>query len=89
MDRLDLHTPLADHPGSHGRVDAAGEQAHGSAANTGGQTAGTGLRRTVDIGCQVTDFHKDGIVRMMHIHPDGGVCLCQTTADLLGQLDGV
>ena len=88
MDRFDLNAPLGHHVGGHRRIDTAGEQAHRSAANTRGQTAGTGFSRTVDVSSQVTDFHIDGIIRMMDIHFHSGVGLCQTTADLLGQGDG-
>ena len=89
MNGFDLHATLGDHIGSNRGVDTAAQQAHGSAAHTGGQAAGTGLGRAVDIGCQVTHFHIHGVIGMMHIHGGGGMGFCQTAADLLGQLNGV
>ena len=89
MDRLNLHTTLCHHIGSNGRIDTAGQQAHGSAAHTGGQATGTGFRRTMDISCQITNFHIDCVVRTMDIHLHIGMSLCQSTTDLLRELDGI
>ena len=88
MHSLDLHAPLGDHIGSHRGINAAGQQAHGSTAHTGGQSARTRLRRAMNIGCQVPNLHIYRIFRMVHVHLHSGMGFRQSAADLLGQLNG-
>ena len=89
MDGLHLYAALCHHIGSHGGIDAPGQQAHGSAAHPGGQTARAGLRGAVDIGSQIPDLHIHGVRRMMHVHPAGGMGFRQPAADFLGNADGI
>ena len=88
MDSFDFHTALGDHVGRNGRIDTAAEQYHGTATDTGGQTARTGHCGTMDISRQVTHFYEHRIVGMMDIHLHMGMGLRQSAADVLGQLNG-
>ena len=85
---LDFHTPLGHHIGRYGRVNAAGQQAHGSAANAGGKTSRAGQRGAVHIGGVIPDLHIHGVFRMVHIHRNAGVGFRQPAADFLRNGDG-
>ena len=88
MNAFNLQTSLCHHIGRNGRINTAGKQTHSPAACACRQTAGTGLSRSVDIGCQITNFHIHGIGRMVDIHSAVGMSLCDSAADLLRDLDG-
>ena len=88
MDRLNFYPPLGHHVGRYRRIDASGEQAHGSAAHAGGQAAGTGQSGTMDISGMVPDLYEDRIVGVVDIHGNAGVSLRQTAADFLGNGNG-
>ena len=85
---FNLHAPLGHHIGGDRGVDAAGEQAHGPSAHTGGQAACAGQGRSVDIGGKVPHLHIDRVGRVVHIHGHTGMGLCQSSADLLGDGNG-
>ena len=88
MHALQLHAALGDHVARDRRIDAAGQQQHGSASHARGQAARSGLRRAVHIGRAVAHLDIDRVIRVMHIDRHVRKGLSQTAADLLRQADG-
>ena len=89
MDHLQLDAPAGHHPGGHGGVQSAGEQAHRRAAHAHRQSAGAGHGGSVDIGVLLPNLHVHRQVRVVNVHGHGGEGLRQLAAHLLAQLDGV
>ena len=88
MHHLQLHAPAGHHPGGDGAVQSAGEQAHGGAAHTHGQSARAGHGGGVDVGVLLPDLHIHGQVGIVHIHRHMGEPLGKLAAHGLAELDG-
>ena len=88
VDHIQGNTPLGDHPGGHGGIDAAREEGHRPAVDPHRQTAGARLGIGVDIGRRVPHFQMDGQLGVVDIHLEVGVALVQLAAHPLGQLNG-
>ena len=89
VDAFDLHAALGDHVTRDRGIDTAGEQDCRASASARRQAACAGDGRAVDVGRRLADLDIDGIVGVVDVDQNVREFLCQPSADLLRDLDGV